>query len=77
VTDYKNLVIADLADENAQLREQNGRLLSVQSDLVDLIADLAWQTFKVQRAGERQLLERVHTDATLERVRRQQRGRAA
>ena len=68
---YRDLVITDLADENAALREDNERLRAVQSELVDLLADLTWELFIVHKAGERQMLERVHTDITLDRVRQQ------
>jgi len=71
VSGYRDLVITDLADENAALREDNERLRAVQSELVDLLADLTWELFIVQKAGERQMLERVHTDITLDRVRQQ------
>ena len=66
MTNHKNLVITDRADENAALRDENARLHRSNMELVDLIADLAWNGFIIGKAGERELLERIHTEATLD-----------
>jgi hypothetical protein len=64
IVDYRDLVIADLADSEAALREQIAAL-------VDVVADLAFENVVLRCLFERELVERIHTKGALERVRRQ------
>ena len=61
--DYRDLVIEELADREAELHEQI-------TTLIDTIADLAVENFLLRRLFERELVERIHGDAALARTRR-------
>lgn len=60
---YHDLVITDLAAAEASLRAQF-------TDLIDLVADLAFENYRLRRAFEHELLERIYGDAALARIRR-------
>jgi hypothetical protein len=64
------LVIAMLSDDTAALLDANRRL-------VDLVADLAVENAQLRRVCERELLSRIHGDATIERYQRQRKSRAS
>lgn len=61
--DCRDLVIEELADSEAALREQI-------ATLVDTVADLAFENLVLRRLFERELVERIHGDAALARTRR-------
>jgi hypothetical protein len=60
---YRDLVIADLVEENHDLREANRQM-------ADLIADLAFENAQLRVLWEREHLSRVHGDATIARLHR-------
>ena len=66
--DDRDLVIVELADAEAARREQI-------VTLVDTIADLAFESVLLCRVLERELIERIHGDATVARTRRALRER--
>ena len=70
IDDYRELVIADLADENAVLREVNG-------SLVDLIADVTLENVRLRVLYDCEFLSRFHGDIVIARLRRQLHRRAA
>jgi hypothetical protein len=59
--DYRDLVIPDLADDNAALREANRQL-------IDLVADLAYENSILRILLEREQFSRVHGDVTIARL---------
>lgn len=63
MSDYRDVVIEQLADSEAALREQI-------TTLVDMVADLAFENFLLRWLLERELVERIHGDAALARTRR-------
>lgn len=60
----EDLVIADLTDENADLREANRQL-------VDLVADLAFENTRHRLLWELEYVSRLHGDAQIARLQRQ------
>ena len=67
--DYRDFVIATLADAEAALRDENRGLL-------DLIADLVVENATLRICCEHELVSRIHGDATIRRLRCwQRRGR--
>jgi hypothetical protein len=62
--DYRDLALEDLADENAELRDENRHL-------VDLVADLTFENAVLRIVGERELLERIRGDLTITYLRHQ------
>ncbi len=61
--DYRDRVIQTFADDEAALREANRQL-------VDLVADLAFDNAMLQVLYERELIARIHGDATIARLHR-------
>jgi len=66
VSRYHDLVIADLADENARLSANYAALL-------ELATDLAFELCVARDLAGRQLRERIYADAQLNRIRSQSR----
>lgn len=60
IEDYRDLVISDLADENAALRKH----------FVALLADLADENFLLWRLYQAEYLSRIFGDAAIERLQR-------
>jgi hypothetical protein len=58
-----DLVIAQLSDDEATLLEANRQL-------IDLVADLAHENSILRMLYERELVSRLHGDATIERLQR-------
>jgi hypothetical protein len=61
-----DLVIQELADAEAELREQI-------ATLIVLLADVTFENVMLRRVFERERVERLHADATLARTRRSMR----
>ena len=59
---YHDLVIADLADENARLVAENAALL-------ELVADMAFEVGVARELAGQQLRQRIFADAALNRIR--------
>ena len=66
--DYRNLVIEELADSEAALREQT-------TTLIEIIADIAFENFVLRRMFEQEFVERIQADGVLTRTRRTHRHR--
>jgi hypothetical protein len=64
--EFRDHVITELADAEAELREQNTLLL-------DILADVAFENGVLRRLYEREHVERIHGDAE---IRRQQWARS-
>jgi hypothetical protein len=62
-----DLVIEALADSEAALREAN-------QQLVDLVADLAFENYTLRKIYERELVTRIHGDGLIARLQRQRRA---
>ena len=67
--DYRDLVIEDLADSEAFLRQQT-------TALIDIIADRAFENVVLSRMFAREFVERLYADAALARTRCTRLGRA-
>jgi hypothetical protein len=65
--DDRDLVIADLADENAALRD-------VTDQLVDLLAEVTFENIQLRVLYDREFLARYHGDIVIARLERQGRG---
>src|SRR5262245_18031696 len=64
VRDYRDDVIEELADDCAALREQN-------RDLIDLVADVAFENAQLRRVCLTQIVEGIYATATIARLQRQ------
>ena len=62
MSDYRDLVIEELADSEAAHREHIDRLIGI-------IANLAHDNYILRRLLQREMVARIHGDAALERAR--------
>ena len=63
MTDHRDLVITELAASEADLREANRQL-------IELVADLAFENATLRTVYERELVCRIHADGTIRRLQR-------
>jgi hypothetical protein len=56
-------ILGDVIRDLSRVRQHNAML-------VDLVADLTYDNYRLRRALERELIERVHADGALARARR-------
>ena len=60
----------DYRDSHRSTRRRRGRATRADHDPGRPVADLAFENFVLRRLYERELIERIHGDAALARIRR-------